>query len=96
MGFSVLMSVYKNEKPEYLMAALESVRNQTLKADEIVLMQDGPLTCELLQVIQTFEEKCPEFRLCVSEENVQLGRSLRKGVLLCRNELIARMDTDDM
>ena len=30
------------------------------------------------------------------EENQQLGRALAKGVELCSNELIARMDTDDI
>ncbi len=96
MGFSVLMSVYKKEKPEYLAMALESVINQTLQADEIVLIRDGLLTYELERVIQEFEAKCSCLRLYSFEENVQLGRALKKGVEICSNELIARMDTDDI
>ena len=46
MGFSVLMSVYTKEKPEYLQEAMESVFNQSLVPDEVVLMEDGPLTEE--------------------------------------------------
>lgn len=96
MRFSVLMSVYKKEKPEYLAAALQSVIDQTLQADEIVLIRDGALTDGLEQVIQEFEAKCSFLRTYSFEENVQLGRALKKGVEICTNELIARMDTDDI
>ena len=40
MGISVLMSVYKKEKPEYFKAALESMMNQSLQPDEIVVIKD--------------------------------------------------------
>ena len=44
MSISVLMSVYKSEKADYLARALRSVwTDQTLKPDEIVLVEDGPL-----------------------------------------------------
>lgn len=45
--FSVLMSVYKNEKPEYLDQSLISLENQTVLPKEIVLVEDGVLTSEL-------------------------------------------------
>ena len=51
MPFSVLMSVYKKEQPAYLDAALKSVFSQTLMPDEVVLIEDGPLTEELERVI---------------------------------------------
>ena len=38
MEFSVLISIYKNEKGEYFKAALESIVNQTLKPNEIVIV----------------------------------------------------------
>lgn len=96
MGFSVLMSVYKKEKAEYLRQALDSVIHQTLPPDEIVLMEDGPLTQELYQVIEQKQIEYPGLRTYQFEENVQLGRALAKGVELCRYDLIARMDTDDI
>jgi len=52
MKFSVLISVYHKEKPDFLDQALSSIENQTLKADEIVLVKDGPLTNELDEVIK--------------------------------------------
>lgn len=57
MGISVLMSVYAKEKPEYFKTALESVINQTLQPDEIVIMKDGPLTEELEAVITEVEQE---------------------------------------
>ena len=57
MGFSVLMSVYAKEKPEYLKISLDSVLNQTLSPDEIVLVIDGPLTIELEEVVKQFQKK---------------------------------------
>lgn len=104
MGISVLMSVYAKERPEYFKAALESVINQSLQPDEILIIKDGPLTTELEQVIQDAETKLgqacnagkPVLRTYQFTENVKLGRALAKGVELCQNELIARMDTDDI
>lgn len=96
MSFSVLMSVYIKEKPEYLSEALDSVAKQTLLPSEIVLIKDGMLTSELETVITEYQQILPQLITYQFEENVQLGRALAKGVELCSNELIARMDTDDI
>lgn len=96
MGFSVLMSVYKKEKAEYLMEAMESVFAQSLLPDEVILIEDGMLTEELEQTILLLKERHPEIVTFQFQENVQLGRALAKGVELCSHELIARMDTDDI
>lgn len=94
---SVLMSVYIKEKPEYLRAALESVMSQTYPADEVLLIEDGPLTEELHDVIGEYQKQYPAVITTFAfEQNQQLGRALAKGVELCRNELVARMDTDDI
>lgn len=53
---SVLMSVYKKENPEYLRASLESILVQTRTADEILLIEDGPLTQELYQVVAEYQK----------------------------------------
>lgn len=91
------MSVYKKEKAEYLKMALNSVVNQTLKPDEIVLVQDGKLTEELYDVIEGYKCKYPDiFKTYTLEQNQGLGRALNFGMDKCRNEFIARMDTDDI
>jgi UDP-glucose 4-epimerase len=99
---SVLMSLYIKEKPEYFRASMDSILAQTYPADEIVLIEDGPLTEELYRAVAEYEELCrnndcyPDLHIHAFPENRQLGRALAKGVELCRNELIARMDTDDI
>lgn len=96
MGFSVLMSVYEKEKPEYLEKALLSVINQTMQPDEIVLVEDGKLTEKLYQVIDEIQIKYPILKPYPFEKNEGLGLALAKGLCLCQNELVARMDTDDI
>lgn len=90
------MSVYAKEKPEYLREAMDSVLHQTLMPDEIVLVKDGILTPELEQVVCEYQEKYSGLHTFQFETNVQLGRALAKGVELCQNDLVARMDTDDI
>ena len=97
MRFSVLMSVYKNEKAEYLDMALQSMVKQTLLPSEIVVVEDGLLTDELDACLNSYEENYPKlFRRIAYRENRGLGLALRDGVLACRYEYIARMDTDDI
>lgn len=91
------MSVYYKEKAEYLQLALASIINQTLKPDEIVLVQDGKLTEELQAVITDYLQKYPDiFKTYALQQNQGLGKALNFGMQKCGNELIARMDTDDI
>lgn len=89
--YSVLMSLYKKEKPEYLKLALDSMLDQTAKPDEIILVEDGPLTDELYAVLEEY----PMLHRIKNETNLGLGLALNVGLKECRNELVARMDTDD-
>ena len=95
IDFSVLMSVYKKENPDYLKAALDSVINQTLVPTEIVLVKDGPLTDSLEEVIRTYQSKHSFFKVIELEKNVGLGKSLNEGMKHCSFDIVARMDTDD-
>ena len=54
MIFSVLISVYAKELPENLRQSLESIFHQELPPDEVVLVEDGPLTDGLHEVIRAF------------------------------------------
>ena len=94
--FSVLMSVYRKEHPDYLRKSLESVFAQTKRADQVVLVEDGALTPELEAVVTDFEGRCPELKVVRFPENRGLGIALAEGLLHCDHELVARMDTDDI
>ncbi len=95
MKFSVLMSLYFKEKPEYLTECFESLKNQTVQADEIVVVFDGAITPELEQVVQNFAEILP-LNIVRLEQNQGLGKALNHGLTHCRNEWVFRMDTDDI
>ena len=89
--YSVLMSLYKKENPEYLKSSIDSMLNQSVKPDEIVMVEDGPLTPELYAVLDSY----PILHRVRNKTNLGLGLALNAGLKECRNELVARMDTDD-
>lgn len=95
-GYSVLMSVYKNETADNLTTSVESIFAQTVPTDDFVLVCDGPLTDELDSAIDLLTKKY-EGRLKVTrfEKNRGLGPALNDGLALCQNNLVARMDSDD-
>lgn len=96
-NYSVLMSVYKKEKPEFLRESMNSIFEQTVSTDDFVLICDGPLTEGLDEVIGELERKHgKKLRVIRQAENHGLGYSLNLGVKECKNELIARMDSDDV
>lgn len=96
-SYSVLMSVYHKEKPEYLRESMESIYNQTIPTDNFVLVCDGPLNPELDAVIAEMQEKFGD-KLYVHRlpKNGGLGNALNEGMKYCKNELVARMDSDDV
>lgn len=98
MKISVLMSVYKSEKPAYLDRSLQSVwDDQTIRPDEIVLVKDGPLGEDLSQVIDKWHSKLGDNLVILSNEtNLGLTKSLNRGLKVAQGEYIARMDSDDI
>lgn len=96
MKFSVLLSLYYKENPDYLIQSLNSVFGQTLRADEVVLVEDGPLTPVLNKVIDEFESAHSEMKVVKLQKNGGLGKALNEGLKHCTYEIVARMDTDDI
>lgn len=95
--YSVLMSVYNKENPLFLQRSVESMLAQTKLADEIVIVKDGPLNSELDEVIDNFKKADPEvFTIIQLEKNLGLGLALNEGLKIARNNLIVRMDSDDI
>jgi glycosyltransferase involved in cell wall biosynthesis len=96
-NFSVLISVYYKENPVFFREALDSVLNQSVIPNEIVLIKDGLLGESLENIIKEFDYKYPDlFNVISLPTNQGLGNALSIGVLNCNNDLIARMDTDDI
>lgn len=97
MKFSVLMSVYYKEKGEFFKQAIESVLNNSLRPDQIVIVKDGQITPEINQIIYHYSRSYPQlFTVKQIDENVGLGKALNTGLDYVMYDIVARMDTDDI
>ena len=95
--FSVLMSIYEKERGEYARQCFESLLAQTVLADEWIIVEDGPLTEELYELLDEYQGRYPGLITRVPlRENQGLGLALREGIVHCSYALVARMDTDDV
>lgn len=94
--FSVLISIYKKERPIYFQQSLNSLFAQTLLPNEIILVKDGPLTPELESIISEYQLKYSILKVIPLPVNRGLGNALNEGLKHCSYELVARMDTDDI
>ena len=93
--FSVLLSLYAREHADWFAACLCSLYRQTVQADEIILVLDGPVGAELQKVIDDFQSRLP-LKIISLPKNLGLGHALNQGLQYCRHEWIMRMDTDDV
>ena len=96
--FTVITSVYKNDKAEHVREALDSMLvRQGAKPDEIVLVQDGPVAESTSRLLCEYKERYGEkIKIIALPENKGLGNALRLGVENARYDIIARMDSDDI
>ena len=95
MSFSILMSIYKNEKAAYFEQCMDSIHKQSLKSENIIIVHDGPLTQELYQVLDKWKLLLPITEV-ILKKNVGLGKALNAGLSHCKYDLVARVDTDDI
>lgn len=95
--FSVVMSVYSKDNANFFNRALQSITDeQTIKPNEIILVCDGPLNDKLDAVIAKYQAQYSSLKVIRLPENKGLGNALRLAVENTSNELIARMDSDDV
>lgn len=96
-NFSVLIPTYKNDQPIALEQALDSLINQSIIPNEIVLIIDGPVGDETEIIISRFQNVHSSILKIVRLEiNQGLGNALNFGLQHCKYELVARMDSDDI
>ena len=97
MSYSVLMSTYAGENPDFLRKSMKSVFNQTVSTNNFVLVCDGVLTPPLENVIKNFKRRYGSI-LCIVRmpKNLGLPIALNIGLANCLYEVVARMDSDDI
>lgn len=97
-AFSVLVCCYRGDTPDALESSVRSItEEQTLPPDEVVLVQDGPVLADLAERIARIRDQSTvPIQLVTLEENVGLGIALERGLAVCRNDIVARQDADDI
>lgn len=96
-AYSVLMSVYIKENPAFFAASIESILAQTVRTNDFVIVCDGPLTPQLDGVLQHYTGRYPDiFNIIRLEANVGIGAAANEGLKYCKNDLVAKMDGDDI
>lgn len=93
--FSVAMCVYYKDNPDHFVIAIESVLNQSVPPNEIVLVVDGPVPDSLESVIKSFENRL-RIKIIRLLQNQGHGHARRICLEQCTNDLIALMDADDI
>lgn len=96
ISFSVLLSIYNRESPISLCQSLDSIFVQTVSPNEVVLVEDGPLSSELNDIISEYSAKYPILKIIPLPTNQGLGKALNEGLKHCSYDIVARMDTDDI
>lgn len=95
-NYSVLMSVYHADNPDWLRVSIKSILDQTIPTDDFAIVCDGPLSEGLNQVLDEYSEVNNCIHVFRLKKNVGLGNALAFGIKCCKNELVARMDADDI
>lgn len=93
---SVVLPFYHGDVAAYLHEALLSLEQQTLRASEVLLVQDGEVGEELEEVVKQWMVRMPELRRVVRAENGGLSAALNTGIEEAQLEWLARMDADDI
>lgn len=95
MPYSVLMPVCGKDNPDHFALALDSMIGQSVPSDDIIVVKDGPIPAPLQQVLDARIASGTPIVQIQLEHNVGLGLALNAGIRAAKNELIARMDSDD-
>ena len=88
---SVVMPVYNGEK--YLRESIDSILNQTYTDYEFIIVNDGS-NDKTEEIILSYNDN--RIRYIKNEKNLQIVKSLNRGIELAKGRYIARMDADDI
>ncbi len=88
---SIIIPIYNSEK--YLESCLKSVKNQTFKEIEVIMINDGS-TDESINICKSFCDKDRRFRL-LNKENTGVSDCRNIGIKLAKADYIMFVDADD-
>ena len=88
---SVVMPVYNGEK--YLREAIDSILNQSFSDFEFIIVNDGS-TDRTEEIVFSYDDK--RIVYIKNQENLNISKTLNKGIEIAKGKYIARMDDDDI
>ena len=95
MKFSALLSIYKGTTSADLSKCLSSLLLQTLRPDEVLVIKDGPISKGVENCLKHYNQQLP-LRTLEYPINRGLGPALQEALPHCKNDIVARVDTDDV
>ncbi len=96
--FSLLLSVYDGDRPDYIRRAFRSaVDDQTVRPDQVIIVRDGPVRAELAECLAELQAQSPvPVTLVPLPHKSGLGPALDAGLAASWFDVVARMDADDV
>lgn len=94
--YSVLMTVYYKVMPDELTASIQSILDQTVPTDDLVIVCDGPLPESLSTLLWDMAKAHPAIHLIPLPENRGSGYARQVGLTYCQHEMVAVQDADDI
>ncbi|MFY1048345.1 glycosyltransferase family 2 protein [Chryseobacterium sp. GP-SGM7] len=90
---SVALCTYNGEK--FIHQQIDSILNQTLKVDEIVICDDGSKD-NTSNILLEYQNKLPGvFKIYNNEQNLRSVKNFEKAISLCTGDIIFLSDQDD-
>lgn len=93
---SFLIPVYAGADAAQFRHTLDSLWAQTRPAEEVVVVEDGPLTDSLNAVLDEAQQDHPELRRVRLARNQGAGPALQAGLKTITTDFVARIDADDI
>lgn len=90
------MCVYYKENPEFLDESIASVLAQTVLTNDFVIVCDGPLSDDLNAVLEKYSKAYNFINVVRLEKNFGVGAASQYGLSFIKNEVFAKMDSDDV
>lgn len=93
---SVVMPVHRAIDPAHLRRAIQSIAEQTYPADELIVVEDGPLKPAHHEVVAAFASGVLPLRRAALAVNSGAGAANQVGLLAAQCDWVAKMDADDV
>tara|TARA_B100000131_G_C18115401_1_gene611124 strand:+ start:1018 stop:1956 length:939 start_codon:yes stop_codon:yes gene_type:complete len=96
LPISCLGSIYSKTILKELIFSLDSIITQEYRPNEIILIVDGFINNDIYSFLKFVESDNKSIKVFYLKENIGLGLALNYGLKKCKNNIVARFDTDDI